>query len=259
MDCICTLGRRLVGFMHTHPKIDFENLDLPCFCCFQIAHGRRASVALPSAANATVGDGDSAVEKPLMQQSLYPTQPQPYPNQQQPPMMGAGGGLTTNDPNAAIIDQLNAEIAALRVEYTRGGGTRPDILRTIQSLEQDVAAMRMRKSSAATMGQQQQPPPPQFPMHPAYQQQQMQQPPAYQTPWGAPLPPQQPFPNPYQMMMPQQPPPMGMGMGMGIYGNAMNGAGGNPLMMQIQQQMSTMQVWKKLQDIILPRWFHCQI
>ncbi len=68
-----------------------------------------------------------------MQQSPYPNQQQPYPNQQQPPMMGVGGGgLTTNDPNAAIIDQLNAEIAALRVEYTRGGGTRPDILRTIQ-------------------------------------------------------------------------------------------------------------------------------
>jgi hypothetical protein len=223
-----------------HLKIEFQISICPVLLV-QIAHGRRASVALPSAANATAGDGDSAAEKPLMQQSPYPNQQQPYPNQQQPPMMGAGGGgLTTNDPNAAIIDQLNAEIAALRVEYTRGGGTRPDILRTIQSLEQDVAAMRMRKPSASTMAQQ---PPPQFPMHPAYQQQQqMQPPPAFQTPWGAPLPPQQPFANPYQMMMPQQPPPMGMGMGMGIYGNAMNGAGGNPLMMQIQQQMSTMQV-----------------
>ena len=104
------------------------------FSLFQIAHGRRASVALPSAANASIGDGDSAAaEKPLPQQSPYPNQPQSYANQPQPPMMGAGGGgVMANDPNAAIIDQLNAEIAALRVEYTRGGGTRPDILRTIQ-------------------------------------------------------------------------------------------------------------------------------
>jgi hypothetical protein len=156
----------------------------------------------------------------------------------------------TNDPNAAVIDQLNGEIAALRSEYTRGGGTRSDILRTIQSLEQDVAAMRVRKSSATIMVPQQQQPLPPQPLHPAYQQQQqmqqqMQQPSAYPypTPWGAPPPLQQqpqPYPNPYQMMA--QPPPMGMGMGMGMYGNAMNGAGGNPLMMQIQQQMSTMQV-----------------
>jgi hypothetical protein len=43
---------------------------------------------------------------------------------------------------------LKQDITMLKQEYMRGGGTRPDLLATIQMLEQEVTNIRMRKSMA---------------------------------------------------------------------------------------------------------------
>jgi hypothetical protein len=43
---------------------------------------------------------------------------------------------------------LTQEITMLKQEYMRGGGTRPDLLATIQMLEQEVHNIRLRKAMA---------------------------------------------------------------------------------------------------------------
>jgi hypothetical protein len=131
------------------------------------------------------------------------------------------------------IDALNAEIAQLRAEYTRGGGTRPDILQTIQSLEADVAAIRAQKATAFGAPPAHYQPHPHLP--PPYGYPGMHFPPHGMPPMP-PMPPMHPYMNPYgypHMAPPPHP--------MSAHSNSDAMLKSNPLLQQMQQQMSTMQ------------------